>query len=697
MARCSLVCILASLALASVPTVTFPAEPSLITWETRQLSDLFFSEGADCGDFNQDGTMDVVSGPYWYAGPDYTQKFAYYEPKPFDPHGYSDNFFAYTEDFNADGWTDILIYGFPHKDASWFENPQGQDRLWPRHVVLDVVDNESPTFVDITGDGRRDIVCSSDGYFGFAEVNRENPMGKWTFTRISDQTAGGHFTHGLGVGDVNGDGQPDILEKTGWWEQPASRDGDPQWAKHAFEFSGPGGAQMYAFDIDGDGDNDVLTSLWAHGYGLAWYEQAKNETGEITFTKHDILGEHPEDNPYGVCFSQLHGIDVADIDGDGLQDIVTGKRWWAHGPKGDAEPNASPVLYWLKLTRKPAESDPDAANGRVAVEFVPHLIHDNSGIGVEVKARDLNGDGLLDVVVGNKKGTFVSIQSRKEVTQLEYDRHQPLHESEAAQAASDGLPTNEGLPPDAAAKAMTAPAGFKVQLAAGEPLVHQPVAFTIDERGRLWVAEAYTYPQRAPEGEGKDKIIILEDTDLDGTLDSRKVFIEGLNLVSGIEVGFGGVWVGAAPYLMFIPDKDRDDVPDGASSVERPVSSGKTMQPWTLDTRRSTLNPATSPPVPPSSSMAGAIKTRTSASMPSSGGPMAGYTAARESSRSRKSASPARRMTSARRSTAASGGITRRGTSSRSSPKEPATPGASTSTTTARRSSRRASFRTCST
>lgn len=119
-----------------------------------------------------------------------------------------------------------------------------------------------------------------------------------------------------------------------------------------------------------------------------------------------------------------------------------------------------------------------------------------------------------------------------------------------------------GLAPMEAAKAMTVPEGFRVKLAAGEPMVHQPIAFAIDHRGRLWVAEAYTYPNRAPDGQGLDKIIVLEDTTGDGVLDSRKVFCEGLNLVSGLEVGFGGVWVGAAPYLLFIPDADGDDVPD---------------------------------------------------------------------------------------------------------------------------------------
>ena len=124
-----------------------------------------------------------------------------------------------------------------------------------------------------------------------------------------------------------------------------------------------------------------------------------------------------------------------------------------------------------------------------------------------------------------------------------------------------------GLSPKAAAAAMTVPKGFSVKLAAAEPDVVRPIAFTLDDRGRLWVVEGHTYPLRAPEGQGQDRILILEDTNGDGRLDSRKVFIENLNLVSGIEVGFGGVWVGASPYLLFIPIKDGTDVPTGPPQV----------------------------------------------------------------------------------------------------------------------------------
>lgn len=124
-----------------------------------------------------------------------------------------------------------------------------------------------------------------------------------------------------------------------------------------------------------------------------------------------------------------------------------------------------------------------------------------------------------------------------------------------------------GLEPEEAAKAMTVLPGFQVQLFAGEPDVQQPIAMSIDDRGRLWVAEAFSYPIRLPDDQAKDRIVIFEDNDQDGKFDKKKVFADKLNLVSGIELGFGGVYVGAAPHLLFIPDKDGDDTPDGPAEV----------------------------------------------------------------------------------------------------------------------------------
>jgi putative membrane-bound dehydrogenase-like protein len=124
-----------------------------------------------------------------------------------------------------------------------------------------------------------------------------------------------------------------------------------------------------------------------------------------------------------------------------------------------------------------------------------------------------------------------------------------------------------GLAPEKAAAAMTVPEGFTVQLFAGEPDVRQPIAFCIDDRGRIWVAEAYSYPVRRPDKEAKDRILIFEDRDGDGKFDKRTVFMEGLNLVSGLEVGFGGVWIGAAPHLLFVPFKEGEDKPSGPTQI----------------------------------------------------------------------------------------------------------------------------------
>ncbi len=190
-------------------------------------------------------------------------------------------------------------------------------------------------------------------------------------------------------------------KKNGWWEQPAAARERSALEEAPLQFQ-PGGSHMFAYDVNGDGRNDVITALQAHGYGLVWWEQEETRA-KPTFQQHVIVGTKANENPYGVVFSQPHAVDLVDMNGDGLKDIISGKRWWAHGPKGDAEPNAAAVLYWFELSRgKEGE-----------VDWLPHLIDDDSGIGTQVVAGDFSGDGHPDVVVGNKKGSSPTRRSSK--------------------------------------------------------------------------------------------------------------------------------------------------------------------------------------------------------------------------------------------------------------------------------------------
>lgn len=516
------------------------------SWDTKALLPDFHAEGAGVGDLNGDGVADIAYGPFWFEGPAFETQHRFADGEPFDGgKGYSDNFFSFIRDFNGDGRNDILVFGFPGKSARLYLNSEAE--RWPMIEVADQVANESPHFVDLIPGGHPEIVCARANAYGYYEAGEEATQ-PWTWHAISATgEAATPFGHGLGVGDLNGDGRADVIEKAHWYEQPAEGAGDGLWKKHRWAVvpQGGGGAQMLIDDVDGDGDADFITSLNAHGYGVAWFEQ----TQPGKFARHDIVGEGSTDSPHGVAFSQPHALGLADMDGDGRMDFVTGKRYFAHKGRDPGGLQAA-VLYWFRNT---ATDD--------GIEFVPHAIDDDSGVGVEVKIADLNGDSTPDVITSSKKGLILHFQKAASkdapVSKWNHGKHLPQDQY------------GSGLSPEETLKRMTPPEGFTVDLIAAEPELTQPIAMCFDARGRIWVIEGHTYPQRM-EGEwnqGKDRILILEDTDADGSFETRKVFAENINLASGIEVGFGGVYVGAAPYLLFFPDQNGDDKPDGDPEI----------------------------------------------------------------------------------------------------------------------------------
>ncbi len=402
-------------------TATALAQPAELAFKKLTLTSEYWCDGVNAADIDGDGKMDVVAGPFWYAGPDFKTRHTFYDPVPqVLEKNPTNSMFSFPYDFNGDGKTDILVLGrVLFHEAYWYENPGRADAIkpdarWKKHLVSKRVFGEAPLFEDIDGDGRPEIISISGEtandkvkQWGWYKPDPANPTKPWTFVAVTEKAEFNHYYHGEGVGDINGDGRADLVLNEGWWEQPAK--GAPAgtlWKKHPYVFSEDrGGAQMLVLDVNGDGRNDVVTALNAHGWGLAWFEQTRTAAGAISFTAHKMMGTREEEAKYGVAFSQPHALTLADLDGDGLLDVVTGKRRWAHGPTGDIEPMATPVNYAFILRR-----DKAAPGG---AKFTPKLIDDASALGTQVTAVDVNGDKVPDVLTASKLGTFVFLTQRK--------------------------------------------------------------------------------------------------------------------------------------------------------------------------------------------------------------------------------------------------------------------------------------------
>jgi len=348
-----------------------PAGEDDVSMKKVVIDTRFLAEGVAVGDIDRDGKLDIVAGNVWFQAPDWKPHeiapVAALEPKT----QYSTTFHNWTADLNGDGWLDQIVIGMLGEKAIWRENPKGKPGPWKEHFLWRSAGNESPLYEDLFGNGKKVLIMGTDDeYLAWFEPTSD-PYAPWTMHKISDLKGSGsqRYSHGLGLGDLNGDGRNEVLTTGGYYEPPTDPRNEP-W-KFVKADLGPDCAHMRVLD------KTILTTS-AHRRGV-WQFRLKPDG---TYQR-DLIDE---------TISQTHSANLMFLGKVRMPNLITGKRKWAHPPGVDP---GSEEASWL------------VRDARKGGEWTRHVIDEDSGVGTQFVVQDVNGDGKEDIVVANKNGVFL--------------------------------------------------------------------------------------------------------------------------------------------------------------------------------------------------------------------------------------------------------------------------------------------------
>ena len=371
-------------------------------WKKHDINPRSVFEAAGVFDVDGDGTLDIVSGDSWYKGPDFRRSAKVRDVSRTGT--YRNCFSTIPMDVNGDGKTDYVTCSYFDKNVGWVENPGEPGKLWTYHEVDLPGPSEAAVAVDLDGDGDLDILPNTVNTVVWYSLEKKGDKPEWKrhdFGALSTKANG----HGVGTGDVNGDGRLDLLTPKGWFEAPA-QPARETWAWHPEWDLGAAGIQILAEDVDGDGRADVVYGM-GHNIGLFWIRQEKGSGGERAWSKPRLIDKD---------VSSVHTLLWADLDGDGKKDeLITGKRVYAHEREaGDVD---APIIAWYRYDRdkkdwtrhviyrgEPAKGAPADPAKRDAQKDFPA---GTAGTGLEMTAIDIDGDGDTDLVCPGKSGLYL--------------------------------------------------------------------------------------------------------------------------------------------------------------------------------------------------------------------------------------------------------------------------------------------------